>query len=358
MGFIRLSTMIVLVLAGLTIGHQAQAGFEVLYKGQQTKEAAPQPPVQAAPPAVKPDTIAPPQPKEPVKIAGTSAPALQVFNDRYVPDDIRKKYNLDDTWYGTQPVKTTEAAPKEVAPIALATPTAPIAITPVDVPAVAAEVASAEAPKPAPVFVDTWRARKGESLRDVLKRWSDRASANLMWASPETPNLQDDFSFVGKYQDAVNALIKENGSDKIHSQYRSEGINPIMMTPASTVTTNAPQGEVAATPMVEDDRSTLSRIFKPAPPQRELETKWFGLSGAPLAEVVQVWADDAGVKLVWQADKNFALKKSISQVGQFENAVFEALSQYEGEPIRPVGEMYQDPKTGEKVLLVRNDTNS
>ncbi len=263
--------------------------------------------------------------------------ALEIFDDRYVPETVQKKYHLNDGWFDAQ-------QPAVVAPTPLVPDTLEIT---------SPEKSSEE------IVTGTWRASKGEALRDVLQRWSGRSKIDLMWASPESPTLKDGFSFVGKYQDAVNELIKKEGGSTIHSQYRSEGLEPVMMAPASTVTTNTP-------PLIEQENkdesnvtsNPFTKIFKPVNTENEKpETRWFGLSGAPLAEVVKVWSEDAGVTLVWQAEKNFALQKTISHVGHFEDAVFKALSQYDNDAIRPVGEIYNDLQTGKMVLLVKTEVN-
>lgn len=289
----------------------------------------------------------------------TNSQGLEVFNDRYVPDSVRKKYNLDDSWYG-------KSAPLEAAPVSLA-PTSEVlleakpGVNPVVAPTLSAQPSPVAAPEQkAPI--ESWRGRKGENIRDVLQRWSERGGANLMWASPDAPVLQKEFSYVGKFQDAVNALIKTEGGDKIHSQYRSEGLNPVMMAPASTVTTNTPPAIKDAVPVPAVAKpevvNPLSKIFQPEEKKDvKPETRWFALSGAPLAEVMKVWADDADVQLIWQSEKNFAVKESISQVGHFEDAVYKALNQYNGEEVRPVGEMYRDPQSGRQILLVRTEVN-
>lgn len=326
----------------------AYAGFDFSSTGQTIRQTG-----AAAPAQIDGSALATPD------AVNTKAPALQVFQDKYVPDAIRKKYNLKDDWYGNDQPQTPQPPASQQRTLEIIQDSnAPQSIVPDAVEPVTAVPAPVIQAEPAAV-VDTWRARKGENLRDVLQRWSTRGNTNLMWASPDTPVLQKDFSLVGKYQDAVNALIKETGGDKIHSQYRSEGMSPVMMTPASTVTTNAPAPLPPNIAVVPKDQGLLSKVFEPQKKEEtKPETRWFGLSGAPLAEVIQVWADDAGVKLVWQSEKNFALKESISRVGHFEDAVFQALSQYDEESIRPVGEMYNDPKSGQQVLLVRTDIKS
>lgn len=263
--------------------------------------------------------------------------SLQIFNDRYVPESIQKKYKLEDKWFDVKSSENKDPIPlnKDVL-----------------------EIRSNQITEPQ-IANDTWRARKGEPVRDVLQRWSERSGINLMWATPESPILKDSFSFVGRYQDAVNTLIKKEGGETIHSQYRSEGLDPVMMVPASTITTNTP-------PLVEPEKDTKSEapnntfteIFKPSNENNEKpETRWFGLSGAPLAEVIKVWSEDANVTLIWQSEKNFALQETISHVGHFEDAVFKALSQHDNESIRPVGQLYNDPKTGKLVLIVNTEVN-
>ena len=289
--------------------------------------------------------------------------SLEIFNDRYVPDSIRKKYNLDDSWFEKNvppaPAPAKPDAPTSLTPKVLKVP--PVLPDQLPAPTINAKQAAAVEVKSA---VETWRGRKGENIRDVLQRWASRGGTDLMWASPDAPVLQKEFTYVGKFQDAVNALIKAEGGDKIHSQYRSEGLNPVMMAPASTVTTNTPPAVKGAPPVVEAKpqpllANPLAKIFQPQEEKKDVkpETRWFALSGAPLAEVMKVWADDAGVQLIWQSERNFAVKESISQIGHFEDAVFKALNQYSAEDVRPVGEMYRDPQSGRQILLVRTEVN-
>lgn len=295
------------------------------------------------------------------------AKSLEVSHDRYVPDNIRKKYDMENSG-GPKDVPFDSALP----PLTSKAPGAP-GVQPESSPffAESAPVTLSATPlvaSPQPltrevkVAVESWRGRKGENIRDVLQRWAARGGTNLMWASAESPVLQKEFTYIGKFQDAVNALIKAEGGDKIHTQYRSEGLNPVMMAPASTVTTNTPpaiKGTPPVAPEVQPvEMNPLSKIFQPEKKKDvKPETRWFALSGAPLAEVIKVWADDAGVRLIWQSERNFAVKESISQIGHFEDAVFRALSQYDAEEVRPVGEMYRDPQSGQQILLVRTEVN-
>ncbi|MFA7276126.1 MAG: TcpQ domain-containing protein [Pseudobdellovibrionaceae bacterium] len=264
-----------------------------------------------------------------------NAPAFEVYQERYVPDSVKKKYGLSDDWYG-QGERTTAPMPLRAEDMGTGMESA--------------------VPQPL-VIVESWRGRKGETVHQILTRWSERSGAELMWASPDNPVLKEDFSFVGSYQDAVAKLMRTGGLGQLSSQYRPEGLSPVMMSPASMVEahTETPAAEPRKLSTID---AALSQVFTPAAPERKTETRWFGLSGASLSEVLSVWGEDAGIQVIWQAERNFALKDTVTQVGSFEDAVYQALSQYDHDDVRPVGEVYRDPASGQKVLVIRTDAAS
>lgn len=329
------------------------------------------------------------------------APAFEVYQERYVPDTVKKKYGLSDDWYGNKPqplVPDTMAAPQIKPQSAAKADDSAIVPMPLfaripkemlrelkQVPTTAptdVNSASTASIEPAAGNADTvfiqgqprnytqsWRARKGENFRDVLRRWSERENTELMWASPDNPTLEKDFSYFGKYQDAVARLMSSKAGNALHSQYRSEGLAPTMMTPASTVTTSnaatpEPQ-QTAPMPLLEEpanrtgneavQQQSMAQPYVPEPQKRVSETRWLGLTGAPMSEVLKVWSEDAGVNFVWQAERDYAMRSSVSKVGTFEEAVYAALSQYDDAPVRPVGEMYRDAASGQTYLVVRDD---
>ena len=311
-----------------------------------------------------------------------NAPALQVFEDRYVPDTIKKKYGLSDDWYDEgkmsgQPTNSPAiSTPMPLTREEILTP-APTNPDPAEDEMVR-DNKTVVVPAP-PVLVESWRARKGETVREVLKRWSVRQKTDLLWASTTSPMLEKDFSYVGKFQEAVNKMIAEVGGKDIHSQYRSDGLNPVMMSPASTVTSSTAVPVEKVEKIAKEEPAAGLETLLPLPLEREMqvdqvsdtqsfshiptpkgepETRWFGISGSPLSEVLSVWAEDADVQLIWQCERSFALQETVSQVGLFEDAVFRALSQYDRDSVRPVGEIYKNPQTGQKVLVVRTDSAS
>lgn len=348
----------------------AHAGFDFSDDGQSINIT--NVPSQSKPIAYTPaaPVAAPGEPKQLTKASrpesDPSAPALQVYTDRYIPDSIKKKYNLTDSWYGdgvSQPSQRSSSVPQPVtaAPAPASVPVPTSAIQP-SAPYIVEQTPQSEARDGQPMSLvsvkpyekqESFRARKGEPVRAIIKRWSQRDGTELMWATPDDPKLEKDFSHVGSLETAVTALLRATGKE-LYTQYRSDGLTPVMMSPASTITTTA-------VPAAEPEKTGTGvplNIFKPKPDLKGPETRWFALSGASLSEVLQVWAEDANAQLIWQASSNYALKDSVSQVGHFEDAVFKALSQYDGDELRPVGQLYADPATGQKVLLIRNDTAS
>ncbi len=82
--------------------------------------------------------------------------------------------------------------------------------------------------------------------------------------------------------------------------------------------------------------------------------RYRALRGANLAEVLDVWAEDAGIEMVWLAGRNFSVINSVSTKSTFEEAVVEVLEQYNntrGE--RPVAQLNTDPQTLQKTLIIR-----
>ncbi len=74
------------------------------------------------------------------------------------------------------------------------------------------------------VTVDTFRARKGEGLRDVLRRWADRAGVDLVWTMPGDILLDQDFSYVGVFSTAVKGLLADYPQSGITTTLNHDGV--------------------------------------------------------------------------------------------------------------------------------------
>lgn len=86
--------------------------------------------------------------------------------------------------------------------------------------------------------------------------------------------------------------------------------------------------------------------------------RWRALKGASLQDVLTLWADGAGVRLIWLPVDNFAVQRSLSQEGPFEPAVQSLLEQFDGQGTRPIGRIYREPGTNDMVLVVQQDSTA
>lgn len=272
-------------------------------------------------------------------------PALEIVNERYVPESVRQKYKMGDDYFEmtepkTAPIivqpqgKVAEQAPvSEPVEIANIPPAEPLIKT---IPA-APKALVVEAPaKPAPPVIpvpeerqDTWRARKGEKLKEVLKRWSERAGIEFAWTAAESPVIKSEFSYVGTFQEATKRLMDKNAG-QLKMKFADE-VPP----PAEPVLPVAQAAPVPADPV-----KTQS---------------WTAGKGAPLETVLRAWAESEGASLVWDTDENFAVRAPVNQNGNFEEAVTDVLTQFDALKTRPIGQLYKNPVSGEKVLVIRAD---
>jgi hypothetical protein len=85
--------------------------------------------------------------------------------------------------------------------------------------------------------------------------------------------------------------------------------------------------------------------------------RWRALKGASLQDVLGLWAEGAGVRLIWLPVDSFAVQRSLSQEGPFEPALQALLEQFDGQATRPIGRMYREPGTNDMVLVVQQDSS-
>jgi hypothetical protein len=217
--------------------------------------------------------------------------------------------------------------------------------------------------------VETWRGRKGESLYQVLNRWSDRAGTKVTWSSMKSPRLDKDISYVGNYQDAVTYAMKTTGASGMVSEWNAnsvvdekptrELVEPIQSYTPESLTAEPltpepilPVREVATLDAAEPMPLMPSTIPQDALPQR---ARFYALAGTSLEQVLRSWAGTQEFALVWQADHQFQVKQTVSSNGDAEDAIRDILSMYDADSTRPIGKLYRDPRTSRPVLVVKSD---
>ncbi|MBI4031750.1 MAG: TcpQ domain-containing protein, partial [Proteobacteria bacterium] len=101
-------------------------------------------------------------------------------------------------------------------------------------------------------------------------------------------------------------------------------------------------------PATHDKSSVVAR-----PPSVSGEAgNWRAMKGNNLHEILKLWSAQENIDVMWYADTDFTVQKSVSAQGSYEQAVLGLLEQYEKENIRPVGRIYNDAALGRRVLLV------
>ncbi len=112
-----------------------------------------------------------------------------------------------DTSMSADPMPAAEspAASNEPQQLASATPYAPSAAD-AAMSSSATEVGATTA-SAAPAMNGNWKGTKGQTLRDVLKTWSDQAGVELYWSIDYDYRLSDDIATNGSYDQAVGGLL-------------------------------------------------------------------------------------------------------------------------------------------------------
>ena len=80
--------------------------------------------------------------------------------------------------------------------------------------------------------------------------------------------------------------------------------------------------------------------------------RWRALRGANLRDTLDIWAAGVGVRVLWNATDNFAVRQSLSFEGTFDQAANALLEQFGGQGAQPVGRIYREPGSAALVLVV------
>jgi len=255
----------------------------------------------------------------------------------------------------------------------------------------AAEAAVAMADVPEGI----WGGAKGESLSSVLEAWGLMAGVNVKTDLTGDLRLPRDVKYEGRFDDAVQKLLAQfTGAGKPMAAY--SGMNadavpePVGYKKQTTTVTEyiSNPGKASkkfqARPIDEivpnrKNRSAgvkqMATIPDPADAPKSVDSKgkatdkkttakksgkvktsgtWNALEGTSLRDALEQWGDDAGVRVIWLTDQNYPLPKTVKEKGKFEEVVMKALAQYEDQGVRPVAQLNSDPKTGERVLIIKN----
>lgn len=155
------------------------------------------------------------------------------------------------------------------------------------------------------------------------------------------------------------AMAREAEAAARNLAARSPQNRPAAQMPAAPApVAAAPQGEQLAEGWTDarQVRTGTATDVMAQPPGKEVyvrrEMRWRALKGANLREVLGVWAEGSGTRLIWNSSRDFAVQRSLSLEGTFESAAQSLLEQYNDSNPRPVGRIYREPGTSKLVLVV------
>lgn len=83
-------------------------------------------------------------------------------------------------------------------------------------------------------------------------------------------------------------------------------------------------------------------------------TRWEAQEGADIQRLLERWAADSQVELIWDNPSDYEVLEGFEIDGTFENAVQALLDQYKDNRDRPMATLHIDPETRAKTLIIRS----
>jgi hypothetical protein len=81
---------------------------------------------------------------------------------------------------------------------------------------------------------------------------------------------------------------------------------------------------------------------------------WQAASGASLKETLSSWSAEAGVSLLWSADRDFRLPAQVGMHGTYSDAISATLMAFADAHPQPVAQLYPNLPSGPSVLVVKS----
>ena len=164
--------------------------------------------------------------------------------------------------------------------------------------------------------------------------------------------LQNAENQLTKMEPSTGAVSLSDPEISAKSTVALQDVQPVGRPLANTWMTPAtPQRSGLKQPGVMVRQASLTGERTVTPPASN-NRRWRAISGSNLHEVLDVWSSNANARLVWQADREYAVRRSFSLEGTFEQVAAGLLEQYSEEQVRPVARIYRDPDNNQKVLVV------
>lgn len=205
--------------------------------------------------------------------------------------------------------------------------------------------------------VPVWRASRNENARSVLQRWAEQEGVSLVWSARGDAKVSQDFRFEGPFDEAVAAFLRSAGPQSgLYGHF--EGGSELVSAPASSQAANQPNSDAVMARAVASIEPSSGESAKNGGQDVSGEGRWRAPKGADVRNVLELWARQSSVDLLWEGDESFPVRQSLSLQGDFPAAVRSLLEQYDEDAVRPVGRLYRDPQTGRYTLALKAERES
>ncbi|MGB1077442.1 MAG: TcpQ domain-containing protein [Bdellovibrionales bacterium] len=188
--------------------------------------------------------------------------------------------------------------------------------------------------------VQTWKADSGESLRQVINRWSKRAGVDLVWSIQEKRSVIESISYFGDFENALMHLF-------------DEGMNGTVEGELAYTQVQKPE-EFNLPPQTVKPASVASKPLQKATPSSH-DRKWKAQRNESLEGVLSRWQGAGQYELIWDYPYEANVGNNFFAYGSIEDAVSLLLNEYPQSETRPVGDMYKDPETSKTYLHIRKE---
>jgi hypothetical protein len=146
--------------------------------------------------------------------------------------------------------------------------------------------------------------------------------------------------------DTTLRIVKGRGealTKPIDSMYGNRGMMSASFAPSTAMATDMAQTLEPLTPLPVE-RSSIVNLNR--------KSRWQAPSGSSLREAMTRWGQEAGVQIVWKAQKDFPLTSNFSFDGTYDAAVDSILSLYDQDTMRPTAKLYPNVPQGPSVLVI------
>ncbi len=205
-----------------------------------------------------------------------------------------------------------------------------------DVPAAPARVSKKSKIETTPI----WEARAGDDMKSTLERWAFRSGVQLDWQAAQGGTVSDNIKVQGSFEEAVQALMARNAA--------ALGLDANMKSAAGVTRSGVSRVSHAPQQLIP------GRVTRARDSATGGTAKWSAPVGASLQHVLQAWSKRAGVELVWESNRGFAVRLPINTNGSYEDALQSLLNQYGDEKTRPNAQLNNDPVTGRRTLFIQS----